>query len=80
MKQQYVHYPIFSSGEVLTKDLLENIANYSDEQGRITRSQFLGYGIISGLNYKFENNFLTISPGVALTASGNGGECKVIGS
>ena len=71
MKQQYVHYPIFSSGEVLTKDLLENIANYSDEQGRITRSQFLGYGIISGLNYKFENNFLTISPGVALTASGN---------
>ena len=71
MKQQYIHYPTFSAGEVLTKSLLEELANYSDEQACITRSQLIGFGIVNGLEYSYSNGMITIKPGVAVTAAGH---------
>lgn len=73
MKQKYIEYPTFTSGEVLSKDLLDNLVGYDDEQSRLTRCKLIGSGIVEGLSYSFnaQNGVLTINPGTAVTNVGN---------
>lgn len=70
MDKKYIHYPNFNSGEVLTSEKLNNITVYSDGQMQLTRTNLLGFGIVSGLTYNYVNETLTIQPGVAITPNG----------
>lgn len=73
MKQKYIEYPTFTSGEVLSKALLDNLVGYDDEQSRLTRCKLIGSGIVDGLDYSFnaQKGILTIQPGTAVTNVGN---------
>lgn len=73
MKQKYIEYPTFTSGEVLSKGLLDNLVGYEDEQVRLTRCKLIGVGIVDGLDYSFDSRtgILTIQPGTAVTNVGN---------
>lgn len=73
MKQKYIEYPTFTSGEVLSKELLDNLVGYDDEQARLTRCKLIGAGIVEGLDYSFDDRegILTIHPGTAVTNVGN---------
>ena len=72
MNKLFDHYPTFYSGEILTPQKLNDIAAYSDNQMQITRTELLGYGIVSGLTYNYSSTTheLTIEPGVAITPDG----------
>lgn len=73
MKQRYFEYPTFTSGEVLSKSLLDNLVGYDDEQSRLTRCKLIGSGIVEGLRFSYdeEDGVLTIKPGTAVTNVGN---------
>ncbi len=76
MNKLFDRYPKFYSGEILTPEKLNDITAYSDNQTQITRTELLGYGIVSGLTYNYTYNYsskayeLTILPGVAITPDG----------
>ena len=74
MKQTNFQYPTFTNGGILSKEILDNLAGYGDEQARLTRARLIGCGIVNGLEYRFEKSDpckLILSPGTAITADGN---------
>lgn len=68
MKQK--KYPFFSPGQVLSSSALNESFGYSDEQIQLTRSEFIGFGIVKGLTYSFREGNLTLSAGVGITSNG----------
>ncbi len=65
-------YPKFVADQVLTSDNLNDLFGYLDEQGRMTRTNLSGIGIVCGLEVKTnaDGNKITITKGVGVTSSG----------
>jgi len=66
-------YPRYNDGTVLTSQDLNNSFDFLHEQLKDTRSLLFGQGILNGLTCKYDKNagVITITPGMALTASGS---------
>ena len=68
-------YPIFTPNQVLTKDDLNNLVNYLDEQNRLTRVQLIGMGIVCGLEVQTTSTSedkieISITAGCGITSEG----------
>ena len=64
-------YSEFVADQVLTSDNLNDLFGYLDEQGRMTRTNLVGIGIVCGLKVKTAaNGSITITKGVGVTSSG----------
>ena len=65
-------YPKFVADQVLTSDNLNDLFGYLDEQGRMTRTNLIGIGIVCGLEVKTaaDGSSITITKGVGVTSSG----------
>ena len=69
------NYPSFQPNQVLTREALNNLTNYLEQQDRLTRQKLIGIGIICGLDINLDksdinNIIITISQGVGLTSEG----------
>jgi hypothetical protein len=67
------YYPLFDSNQVLTKNQLNDLFNYLDEQDRLnTRVRLTGEGIVTGLelSYNASTGTLIISEGYGITSDG----------
>src|SRR5215203_4883247 len=63
--------PQFEANQVLSNAHLNQIVEYLEEQGRLTRNHLLGYGVVSGLEIKrTAATSISISEGVAVTSAG----------
>ncbi len=68
------YYPVFDSNQVLTKNQLNDLRNYLDEQNRIqTRVKLIGTGIINGFSVKYNAalGLITITGGLGLSSNGH---------
>ena len=65
-------YPKFVPDQVLTSDNLNDLFGYLDEQGRMTRTNLSGIGIVCGLEVQTaaDGSSITITKGVGVTSSG----------
>ncbi len=66
-------YPHFVPDQLLTSENLNNLFGYLDEQGRLTRTNLIGIGIVCGLEVKPSQNgkTLTITKGTGITSEGH---------
>ena len=68
------NYPSFQANQVLTREALNNLANYLEQQDRLTRQKLIGIGIVCGLDVNLDTSgseiSITISKGVGLTSEG----------
>ncbi|MFN6570942.1 hypothetical protein [Dendronalium sp. ChiSLP03b] len=69
-----ISYPIFTPNQVLTKDDLNQLVNYLDEQNRFTRAYLIGTGIVCGMElsstYQTAQAQIQISAGCGITSEG----------
>lgn len=65
-------YPIFVADQVLTSDNLNDLFGYLDEQGRMTRTNLVGMGIVCGLQpvTTADGSSIKITKGVGVTSFG----------
>lgn len=72
MIQNNFNYPKFENGQFLTSELLNSSVGYVEEQGRLTRANLIGVGILDGLTCSFngQSKELTIKAGTAITPDG----------
>lgn len=72
MDQKNKNYPKFITGQVLTSDGLNKSFDYVEEQTRLTRVNFIGSGIVRGLELAAVSNksYVTIKKGVAISPQG----------
>jgi hypothetical protein len=65
-------YPKFVADQVLTSDNLNDLFGYLDEQGRMTRTNLIGMGIVCGLKIitAADGSSITITKGVGVTSAG----------
>ena len=67
-------YPSFQPNQVLTSKHLNDLADYLEQQHRLTRQKLIGIGIVCGLNVQLQSSgtdrSLTISRGVGITSEG----------
>jgi len=64
-------YSRFEKDQVLTHDQLNSVADFADDQGRLTRVRLLGVGIVSGLRVALAGATVTITRGVGVTTDGD---------
>ncbi|MXV49676.1 hypothetical protein GS399_01730 [Pedobacter sp. HMF7647] len=65
-------FTIFENDQVLTADHLNDLVNYLDVQSRLTRTQAIGVGIITGLEIGLlDNKHVVVSKGAAITTDGD---------
>lgn len=72
MLVQNSRYPEFVADQLLTSDNLNDLFGYLDEQGRITRTNLIGIGIVCGLEVKTsaDGTSITITKGTGVTSEG----------
>ncbi|MCI5137147.1 MAG: hypothetical protein D3922_01735, partial [Candidatus Electrothrix sp. AR1] len=70
MKQEKITYPVFKKNQLLSDDDLNASFDYLDEQGRLTRANLIGTGIVCGLDVEISSDKITISPGQGITSDG----------
>src|SRR5262245_44461400 len=70
MKQTIDTYPVFDDNQVLTKDHLNTVVEYLDEQERLTRTNLVGIGISCGLGLTRKAASVAIARGCAVTSLG----------
>jgi hypothetical protein len=67
-------YPSFQPNQVLTSNHLNDLANYLEQQHRLTRQKLIGIGIVCGLQVDLDrtasNIKINISQGVGITSEG----------
>lgn len=65
-------YPYFVPDQLLTSENLNSLFGYLDEQGRLTRTNLLGIGIVCGLEVKpsSDGTSITITKGTGVTSDG----------
>lgn len=67
-------YPSFQPNQVLTSKHLNDLANYLEQQHRLTRQKLIGIGIVCGLGVQLQSSgtdrSLMISRGVGITSEG----------
>lgn len=61
----------FIDNQVLTSEHLNDAHHYLDYQNRNTRVLLNGVGILNGFDVKYENKYISISPGVGITTDGD---------
>lgn len=68
----YQQYPVFMPDQVLTSQNLNDMFNYQDEQGRMTRANLIGIGIVCGLEVRkdSDNAHIVITKGTGVTSEG----------
>lgn len=65
------NYPVFEDNQILTSSQLNDLAEYLDQQNRLTRAKLIGIGIVCGLEVSCtEVPELIISKGVGITSEG----------
>lgn len=64
-------YTIFEDNQVLTKEPLNRLVDYLDDQERLTRVSLLGVGIFCGLRLSVGKDGLVLTKGVAVTTDGD---------
>ncbi|MFH1027048.1 MAG: hypothetical protein V1791_03505, partial [Pseudomonadota bacterium] len=64
-------YSVFEKDQVLTHDQLNSVADYLDDQSRLTRTTLLGVGIACGLRVARQGDNITLSRGVGVTSDGD---------
>lgn len=64
-------YSVFEKDQVLTHDQLNSVADYLDDQSRLTRTALLGVGIACGLRVARQGDNITLSKGVGVTSDGD---------
>lgn len=67
---EYNTYPVFAADQVLTAEHLNQVVNYLDEQGRLTRNRLIGIGIVCGLELKAGPGRIEIGKGCGVTSEG----------
>ncbi|MBW7956864.1 MAG: hypothetical protein H3C68_03115 [Deltaproteobacteria bacterium] len=74
MKPEQVNYPIFKPNQVLSNKHLNQLFSYLDEQGRLTRANLIGIGIVCGLEISCEiengEGIIHLSRGIGITSEG----------
>src|SRR5688500_7501757 len=65
-------FPEFVPDQLLTSDNLNELFDFPDEQGRLTRTNLVGIGIVCGLEVSVNvaQNRLKISRGCGITSEG----------
>ncbi len=66
------HYPVFETNQILTSTHLNQLREYLDEENRITRTKLSGFGIVCGLEMKFESpsREIIINKGYGISSDG----------
>lgn len=68
------NFPLFVPDQVLTSDNLNQLFNYLDMEGRMTRTNLIGIGIVCGLKVKQGSDgngpYIMITKGTGVTSSG----------
>lgn len=64
-------YTFFEKDQVLTEKQLNGIANYFDDQNRLSRIELMGVGIAGGLKVKLAGYNVIVSKGVGVTTDGD---------
>ncbi len=64
-------YSVFEKDQVLTHDQLNSIANYLDDQNRLSRVKLLGIGIVCGLAVSLKANVVRVKKGVGISSDGD---------
>lgn len=67
---EYNTYPVFVADQVLTAEHLNQVVNYLDEQGRLTRNRLIGIGIVCGLELNASPDRIEISKGCGISSEG----------
>lgn len=71
LEQITTGYSIFEKDQVLTHDQLNSVADYCDDQTRLTRVKLLGVGIVCGLRVSVQANKITVTKGTGITTDGD---------
>ena len=64
-------YSIFEKDQVLTHKQLNSVADYFDDQTRLTRVKLLGIGIVCGLRVSVQGGNLQVGKGAGVTTDGD---------
>jgi hypothetical protein len=64
-------FTVFEADQILTHRQLNDLANYLDDQDRLTRVGLLGVGIVCGLRVALRNERVVVSKGVGVTTDGD---------
>ncbi|MBP5988063.1 MAG: hypothetical protein KA538_12845 [Azonexus sp.] len=64
-------YAVFERDQVLTHDQLNSVAEYLDDQQRLSRTQLLGVGIVGGLKPSLGKEQISVGAGVGVTTDGD---------
>jgi hypothetical protein len=65
------NYSVFEKDQVLTHDQLNTVAEYFEDQTRLTRIKLLGVGILCGLRVSVKGTTVTVSKGAGVTTDGD---------
>ncbi len=64
-------YTVFERDQVLTHSQLNELGLYLNQQERLTRTNLIGVGLVSGLNVAPDDSGITITPGLGVTTDGD---------
>ena len=64
-------YSIFEKDQVLTHEQLNSVADYFDDQTRLTRVKLLGVGIVCGLGVSVQGSNIKVTKGAGVTTDGD---------
>lgn len=71
LDQVTTDYTVFERDQVLTHDQLNGVAEYLDDQARLTRTRLLGVGIVDGLDVGMARGHVLIGRGAGVTSDGD---------
>lgn len=64
-------YTVFERDQVLTHGQLNELSLYLNQQERLTRTNLVGVGVISGLDLMVEEGAVSVGPGLGITTDGD---------
>jgi hypothetical protein len=72
MNPVHDQYPVFEANQILSNLHLNALFDYQDEQGRLTRANLVGIGIVCGLELRRAPGAATVqlTRGCGITSSG----------
>lgn len=71
LEQISTGYTVFEKDQVLTHEQLNSLADYADDQIRLTRVRLLGTGIACGLRAYVSDDGVAVSKGMGVTTDGD---------
>ncbi len=71
LQQISTGYTVFEKDQVLTHEQLNSLADYADDQIRLTRVRLLGTGIACGLRASVSDDGVVVSKGMGITTDGD---------